>query len=324
MKITLTIIFSIFILTLVASSIYLAYNNRASEALWSKFLPALTIALVGACLTLWFSLSEEKINKTLHVSYATQVDTGSPLEVFDLRYSMFYGGRLFAPRGFLKPLDNQEIFDYHFDIALIEISELIFETFQEFRSSPGGDLVSSKKYPKSLNLSRKALEWDEFISKFKKSPELISLYSSIEPAKYLIHNMTLPKNTQYTVTNSGHKRSIVFTNNFVKVDILVFQSQGQRGLSEWQWLLGYDKSINEQFWQSNFAVHLKAVFNKLRSGHPDMPKYKDWVDSIFDNIQSNLDAESQLIKAREYNHLYQDNISNFLPIKQRKESNKDK
>ena len=312
MKITLIIIFSVFICTLVASSIYLAYNNRASEALWSKFLPALTIALVGACLTLWFSLKEEIIDIKFPAILATHIETGNPLEAIDKRYSMFYGGKLFTPRGFLRPLENQEISDFHLDILFIEVIERIFKTFQEFKHKPGTNLYSSSKYPTGLDLPRKVLEWEEFISECKKTPELDKLFHEINPEAYRTLNMTLPANTDFSVIVENHGRSIVFNNKFSEVKISVYASHGRRGLGEWQWLLDYDDSLNEQFWLSTLAVHLEARFDKLRSGHPDMPRYKNWVESIFDNIKSELDAEIQLEKAREYNHLYQNNINGFV------------
>jgi len=312
MKITLIIIFSVFICALVASAIYLAYNNRASEALWSKFLPALTIALVGTCLTLWFSLKEEKIDIKFPSILATHLESGNPLEIVDKRYSMFYGGKLFAPRGFLKPLEGQEISDFHLDILFIEITERIFKTFQEFKNKPGTNLYSNTKYPTGLELPRKALNWEEFINKCKITDELDKLYSSINIDGYQTLNMTLPKNTVFSVIAENYSRTISFTNKFAKVKITVCQSHGRRGLGEWKWLIGYDDSFDEQFWLSTLTVHLDAKFEKLRSGHPEMHMYKTWVDSIFDNIKSELDAEIQLEKAREYNHLYQNNINEFV------------
>lgn len=152
----------------------------------------------------------------------------------------------------------------------------------------------------------------EFITECKKTPELETLYDSINPDIYQMHNMTLPQGTEFTVVADKHGRSISFTNKFSEVKISVYQSHGMRGLGEWKWLLGYDDHFDEQFWLSTLAIHLEAKFEKLRSGHPDMGKYKNWTESIFENIQSELDAEKQLEKAREYSHLYQNNINEFV------------
>jgi len=60
---------------------------------------------------------------------------------------------------------------------------------------------------------------------------------------------------------------------------------------------------NEEFWSEHFEVICKAEFEKFRSGHPEMPRYKRWVDTMFAEVQEQLDEEKRLKRARDYRDL---------------------
>jgi len=176
MKMFLIILFGIFISVLISTLIYLAYNNRASEDLWSKLLPALTVGVVGACLTLWFSLKEEKIDTIVPTILITHIESGRPLFILDPRYLLFGVSKFSILQDKMRPFENQEMADFHTDVLFIEISRLIFTTFQESKDAPGSNLLSSSKYPKALELDRDAYTWSKFIENWKATPELTKMY----------------------------------------------------------------------------------------------------------------------------------------------------
>jgi uncharacterized membrane protein YbhN (UPF0104 family) len=57
----ISVIITIVLVFLFGVTVYLVFQNRNSEALRSKVIPAIVIALVVALSTLWFSLESEKI-----------------------------------------------------------------------------------------------------------------------------------------------------------------------------------------------------------------------------------------------------------------------
>ncbi|MCK5347523.1 MAG: hypothetical protein KAR20_29140, partial [Candidatus Heimdallarchaeota archaeon] len=226
----------------------------------------------------------------------------------------------FQARGFLRPLKDQDISKFHLDLALIEIAEILYSTYQEFTDKPGTDLYSSSKYPTSLSLPRQALDWPTFVNKFKCTDKLEEQFDSMNPAAYVTMNATIPKGTAIEVScNKNYSRSLTFKNKFSAINIQIYQSHGRIGTGEWQWLFDYDTKQNEEFWSSTMSIHLSAKFEKLLSGNPDMPLYIEWAESIFENIQTNLDSKQQIDLARDKHHLYKSKIDSFL--KENKQSN---
>ena len=78
---------------------------------------------------------------------------------------------------------------------------------------------------------------------------------------------------------------------------------GSTGLGDYQWLLGYSNKQNEEFRSEHFEVSCKAECEKFKSGHPDMPRYKRWVETLFAEIQYQLDDKKRLERARDYRDL---------------------
>jgi len=306
------ILFTVYLAGLIIISTYLAVNNRASEKLWAQLLPALIVGLTAACLTIWFNLKSEQIEKLFTVTLITNKKSLSPLELHDQRYSMFYGGKPFGLRNFIKPKEKENISDFHLELLYLEVAEIIFNTFNEFKDKLGQDVYSTDPYHKNLNLPRKALTWPEYINILKSTNRNSELFDEINPESYSSYNITIPKGTEITVEQNEYSRTIVFFNRFCEFKIIISQSRGFLGLGEWQWILNYSKEINEKYWSSILVVELKAKFEKLRHGHPDMPYYKEWVNGIIEHIQGELDSNKIIEKAREKYHLYAGNIDGFF------------
>jgi hypothetical protein len=55
-----------------------------------------------------------------------------------------------------------------------------------------------------------------------------------------------------------------------------------------------------------------------------MPKYKEWVDSMFNRLRSHLDSEQQLETAREKHHLYKEDIDNHFKTLELRRKNRTK
>jgi hypothetical protein len=67
--------------------------------------------------------------------------------------------------------------------------------------------------------------------------------------------------------------------------------------------LDYENKKSEEFWSTHYWLNCNAKFTKFKFGHPDMPKYKQWVEVMFAEIQYLLDEKEQLNRAHEYRDL---------------------
>jgi hypothetical protein len=85
-------------------------------------------------------------------------------------------------------------------------------------------------------------------------------------------------------------------------------SGGHSGLGSLSQVLGYSQEDNAHFWTALYVVQLSAKFKAFRSGHPDMPKYRRWVDIMFARLQAELDARKRWERAREQFLLFREGI----------------
>lgn len=228
-------------------------------------------------------------------------------------------------------MKNHDFYSYRRskDIFFLEVLTLLFTSPPEEPVDPLMHyLIHKTEDPSLQHFPEQTLTWEKFTSKYLKKycgPEINKLYSQIEDPNLFelleIREMCLPKGTEikfaFDVTVKGINfknaiRSIGFKNDFCEVRITIFRDEGSRGLGEWKWILEYDDDKADEYWTSRQKVYLFAKFNRFRSGHPDMPKYKEWVNSMFDRLHSCLDSEQQLKMARERHHLYRDDINNYF------------
>lgn len=298
--------------------------------------------IIGATFTLWVSLKEEKIAIEIPVTLIYHIESGKALEECDEKYDQLYGSKFFQIRRYIRaPIKNKDFssFSHHHDILFLETLALLFTSPPEFTADdplmPG---MIKKEDPSLRYFPDQTLTWKEFTSKYLKNdcgPEINKLYSQIKDPNLFedleIREMCFPKGTEikfaFDMTIEGIHckniiRSVGFKNDFCEVNIVIYNFFGRRGLGEWKWILEYDDDKANEYWSSIQKVYLSAKFNRLRSGHPDMPKYKEWVNSMFDRLRSCLDSEQQLKMARERHHLYRDDINNYFKSRELRRKNK--
>jgi hypothetical protein len=56
---------------------------------------------------------------------------------------------------------------------------------------------------------------------------------------------------------------------------------------------------SQKYWTASYLIAMKAKFNAYRSGHPDMPKYKTWVNNMFETVRDQLDSQRHWERAKE-------------------------
>ena len=115
--------------------------------------------------------------------------------------------------------------------------------------------------------------------------------------------MKVPPKTTVGIETSKYKKMLFLKNPFVEISIAFTKRGGSEGLGDYQWLLGYNNKENNQFWSEHIEVVCEAKFERLRSGHPEMSRYKKWVQTMLEEIRYQFDDEKRLIRARDYHDL---------------------
>lgn len=116
--------------------------------------------------------------------------------------------------------------------------------------------------------------------------------------------MVVPPQTKVRLHSERYVRKILFENKFVEFCITFKRRAGSRGLGDYQLLLGYDRRKNDTFWSEHLEITCHADFNKLRSGHPEMGRYRRWVHTMFSELEYRLDDKQRMERTLEYKSLF--------------------
>jgi hypothetical protein len=109
----------------------------------------------------------------------------------------------------------------------------------------------------------------------------------------------------------GEISSIVLDNPFIRVTIQTRQSEFGVLFGGFRLMLGLPNDTNTDLRQANFVITVRKEFKSLRTGHPDMQKYKAWADQLTGELQNEFDEQRIWAKAKE-DYLF----SKQLPIAQ--------
>ena len=311
-----------FVIISIPIIIYLWYQNRSSELLASKILSAFAVALFAILSALLIGLkSEERELKFASTVFFHKSDK-RPLDdhlkedgrlrfggnQFIGKLSVFISKQLEECEDLNKAEFNknpEKIVSFYHDMILTKLIDQFFWMYSArwdtnlysvrrgTAESKGAYVDSSQPPPNYDSLNWKDLLNTEEQSSFYKR---LSAFSNIEETK-------VPPKTKVDCIITERKRAIILQNPFVEVTITIYYSGGSSGLGDYKWLLGYHNKKSEDFWSAHFRVNCSAKFEKFRSGHPAMPKYRQWVEVMFGEVQYLLDEKEQLNRAHEYRNL---------------------
>jgi hypothetical protein len=306
---------------LIAISIWLVWLNRASETMWAKVIPAIA-GLIVTLSTIYFTTKSESIDTQLfnYTLYINKADK----KLLDEHYSKqhAYGGAQFdvTLRNFIdKKLsemgldkidfekNGEKVKDFYFDLAFIRLFSRFFWLYADSWDININSVRQGDSFTSSLTLNKPAppcisLKWEGLLETLDPNDSLSRLLVDFSQ-KFWIKEMKVPPKTKVGIETSTYKKTLSTKNPFAQISITFYQRGGSVGLGDYQWLLGYDNKKNNEFWSEHFEVACEAKFERLRSGHPDMPRYKRWVKTMFAEIQDQLDDEQRLKRAREYHEL---------------------
>jgi len=319
---SISIIILICVFVLIGVTAYIAFQNRNSEALRSKVVPGIAIVLVGACFTIWFSLKSETISRQFTSTLFFHKQDKLPLDEY-CKDDYKFGGYQFRIEllHFIKDRieqdeelkkatfnsDRNKIEEFYHDLVLVKLLSRFSWMYADWwdvqldsvrRGRSFTSSVSPVK-PIASSMTLKLEDYLETLDSNDKLRKLLELFLEQYPNK----KITLPPKTKVGILKSEYTKALLLTNPFVRVSIAVDGRGGSIGLGDYQWFLGYDRKESENFWSEHLRVRCEAKFERFRSGHPEMPKYKRWVETMFAEVEEQLGDEKRLERARDYRDL---------------------
>jgi len=298
----------------------LCWQNRASVALKEKIIPALFVAVVGAISTIYFSLENKKIER--HFSSTIFFHKGDQLPLDTNCENMnLIGGNQFDIRlsNFLRPLitgksdlskgaiDKPEV-GYH-DLAFLQLLSRFSWVYADWwdvsvNTVRRGNSVKSTVNRLNWANDAESLELKALLNGTNENSLFFKLLLGFAETTSM-QIIKVPPQTSVRFSTDNCSRTLILTNPFAEVSINIRTTGGGVGLGDYRWFLGYDSKMDREFWGGDMRVVCQATFERFKSGHPDMPKYHRWVETMFEEIAYQLDDEQRLKRAKEYRDLVQ-------------------
>lgn len=111
--------------------------------------------------------------------------------------------------------------------------------------------------------------------------------------------LAIPAGTKLTGRadrNSNGGFSQTFTpleNDFVDLEILIKLRGGAATIGIYSLVTQVPVDEFSKVWTASYLISMKATLKAYRSGHPDMPKYRAWVDNVFESVRTLLDSQRE-------------------------------
>lgn len=319
------------------SIITLAFLNRASKEIvvaglafvnaaiagWGennqKKIILTAMAMVAACITLYFTLQPESRSMSFEKTFVFDKWTRFPLhEEYKTFVTAFSGGSNMewttrylvqeALKAYPSLAENSEIAKDNDNIKIGTnlyreilqweiIDSLCFQLPIDERgvkNSWTGSGFCKIAGLKSCKIKRTALSGFFSENLLSQIPTTISFNE--------FSDFDVPAGTKLTTSPD----KIQLTHPFFRVMIAINKNAGGSfGISHMKRLLQYSTKDNWRYWRSSYTLNLSSDFSSIRIGHPLMPKYRKWVDLLFDHLNNDFNTERHWEIAKEEYLLYQ-------------------
>lgn len=307
------VVFGVFTIFSIA---WLLCLNKWSWTIWSKIIPPAVIGLVAIFFTLYFSMKGESCHARFnHTLYFNKLDK-KPLDAHcPKRYA--YGGDQFdiSLKSFINrkiteqkfdriafESDGKKIKEFYYDMAYLKLLSRFFWIYADswdiyINSVREGDSFTTRVTrgnPEPLSIS---LKWSDLFDSNNGSYILFEEFSQ----ELKIKEIKVPPGTK--INFDKQKNAISIKNSFVDASISFRNWGGSVGLGDYKWLLGYDDKKENEFWSEHYEILCTANFEKLRADHPDAPKYRRWIKTMFEEVQDQFGDERRLARACDYRDL---------------------
>lgn len=273
---------------------YLAYLNRGSEKVAANLPTALAVSAVGALLTLLFSLQPAERSTSFPVEYVLDPKTVLPLscEAFPecTSYTDAGGASVFGAWTVIdeitqgKPVavgDNLVLSQLYRDVLVRQLLDTLRFTYlkswdaqpSRFELPTGGGHIT---YAARAVWTGRKLGGADLVAACGGSPGWVS-------SKFEFLN--LPPNTDVSGVTQPESFVLRLRNAFSDVSLEVTSRGVESGLGPLRELCHIGFEAEKDYWRPRYSVALSATFSTLRSGHPEMPLYKHWVDTMIGEIE---------------------------------------
>ncbi len=303
---TIKTILWIMVILVILLIVALAYLNRNSEKVVLAILPAAGIAF-GGMLTISYTLKAE--TKTIEFFSHSIIEKSSHLPIWmveqrawvPLPFATTEAIKQFLKKESQRPTSTDttrnvsmqyelrilldtlfQVFPTHWDMKLSKTSQFPMTVrFQPFPGAPQADFIS----------------WETIQEKFHGMPIL-------EAKPFTFGKMGVPEGTHFTVTQNREPQelpgwALSLENRFFKFDLTMVTGSGIIGVGYLTPLLNYSSDQSGKFWTDEFHFMVKTEFNPLLQGHPDMIRYKRWLNTLCEELREKLDLEIQWQHARD-------------------------
>ena len=282
---------------------YICWLNRADTALRAKIFSALLVGVAAAAAAGVFSLKAEKQEVSFSSIFVFNTKTKMPLDAhLDKRVNLLASCPN-APliEGILTQVEkasnikddgrniesgNNTYYDLLTALLIQDMLLLYSQGWDIEMTSLGSELVArctkfhAKPCPRAKTVCRQ-----DFVPLFDQ-PEFL------EALLFPAGEFKIPSGTKMDLKKDPLRRTIVLKNAFATVRITIAPGWAQRGLGALSQWVKMPDGEQQEYMSAVFHVTVAAEYAYLRSGHPDMPVYKNWVKTMTEYLRSDLGSDA--------------------------------
>jgi hypothetical protein len=310
------LIMLILLIVATALAFYVVWMNRESEKIITAVVPISVAALIGVFLTVFLFGGEPPITAKFPVVFLFRISDRAPLALPDRPplLSLFEVPTLKERNpALIEDNDNGVTLYHHF------LQKAIVDTIaSRYSSSWEVEIVDFKTgvgQQQGSQTSRDATEPSTKLSTAQidallKGNRFAGIHFITTPEIALPPGSVMTIRTPGGVNARALEGEIVVKNDFVTLRMMTANSMWMRSLGGYRVLMGYSWEQDREFATAQYLVSVRAEFDRLRSGHPKMPKYKQWVKQIVSQLQAQFDEQIVWSDTRQ-NYLFRKQLEQF-------------
>lgn len=293
-------------------TLYIVWNNRASDKLLSNFLSVVFLGLSGLLMTSLISLKEEKIKnrfpgvmflETNPISIANHnhkymikrgrlrpmILTNGAIEMLQRENENYINLDSIPQENYWKTIDDLFL-RYIFDIFVSRYQMDWYRESIEIKSPSG---YTGKDSSKDYGLPSKKITWEELCKIFPDNKFFSIGYSPSLNKKYSTSSMvTVPPNISLKKNIITNGFEFIFDNEFINLTIKIEHFLPDTKMNN-RIVKAYklNEETKNNFSFQPFIIDSEITKKKFRSGHPDMPKYEYWANDLVVFLEKNISVD---------------------------------
>jgi hypothetical protein len=284
---------------------YVVWMNRASEKIITAVIPISIAALVGVFMAVFVFGGEraETIEFPTTLIYRASDNLPVVMPFRPLSRTIFLVPQLKQSSPELLKDDASGMILYHHFLqrSIVESLALRYGHSWETKilrfETSTGDMLTFGPSGNSPGL-QKVIPWSE-IEQDLGDNRFAHVHTLFNNGLVVPPDTTLEIQAPRTDPKIGETSSITLDNPFLRVTIQTRVSDCGVLFGGYRLMLGEPNDTNTDLRQANFVITFKKEFKHLRTGHPDMPRYKAWAQQLAEELQAEYDEQRIWAKAKE-------------------------